>query len=199
MKVIVIGAGTIGRAVTAALTERGHTVVTASRSGDVRVDVERPDTVDALFAAVPDVDAVVCCAASGALTPVDGGTDAEFTRGLHGKLTGQVLLLRHALPHLRDGGSVVLTSGTFAEPTPGSAFGELTNAGLDAFVRAAAPELPRGLRVNTVSPGWVRETLLAMGEQGGGTPAADVARAYVAAVEDTSLNGRALRPAAQEA
>jgi NAD(P)-dependent dehydrogenase (short-subunit alcohol dehydrogenase family) len=37
----------------------------------------------------------------------------------------------------------------------------VVNAGVEAFARAAAQELPRGLRINAVAPGWVRETLLA--------------------------------------
>jgi NAD(P)-dependent dehydrogenase (short-subunit alcohol dehydrogenase family) len=73
-----------------------------------------------------------------------------------------------------------LTSGTFREPTPGGSFGALVNAGLEAFVRAAAVEMPRGLRVNAVSPGWVTETLERLGmDTEGGTPAGEVARAYV--------------------
>ncbi|MFI5557948.1 hypothetical protein ACIA2T_01605 [Amycolatopsis japonica] len=66
--------------------------------------------------------------------------------------------------------------------------------GLEAFVAAAARELPRGPRVNAVSPGWVRETLAALGEPEGGIPAADVARSYVEAVETAGLPGRTLVP-----
>lgn len=194
MRVLVIGAsGTIGRAVASALSDRGHTVLPAGRSGPYVVDMARPETVSALLSSVPDVDAVVCCAASGRLTRVDTGTDEEFLRGLHDKLLGQVLLVRRAVELLRDGASVTLTAGAFARPTPGSAFGVLTNAGLSAFVGAVAPELPRGLRVNVVSPGWVRETLRAMGTDGG-TPAALVAELYVRAVEDAAHNGRTLTP-----
>ncbi|MFI6799192.1 hypothetical protein [Streptosporangium canum] len=89
-----------------------------------------------------------------------------------------------------------LTSGVFEEPTPGGAFGALVNAGLEAFVQAAAIEMPRGLRVNSVSPGWVTETLRKMGSDGaGGTPAKDVARAYVEIVEGTA-QGRTVTPSA---
>ena len=184
MKVIVIGAtGTIGAAVAAALEER-HEVVRASRSGSPSVDMEDPASIAALLAAAGPVDAVVCCAASARMAPLDA-PDEAFLQGLHGKLLGQVALLRLALPHLRDGGSVTMTAGTFDPPMAGAAFGALVNAGLEAFVRAAALELPRGLRVNAVSPGWVRETLQAIGRYGG-TPAADVARAYVDAVEGTA-------------
>ena len=191
MRIIVIGAtGTIGAAVAAALEER-HEVVRASRTGSPAVDMEDPASIAALLAAAGPVDAVVCCAASARMAPIDA-PDEAFLNGLHGKLLGQVALLRLALPQLRDGGSVTLTAGTFDPPMAGAAFGALVNAGLEAFVRAAALELPRGLRVNAVSPGWVRETLRAMGRDGG-TPAADVARAYVAAVEG-SAQGQVIRP-----
>jgi NAD(P)-dependent dehydrogenase (short-subunit alcohol dehydrogenase family) len=66
----------------------------------------------------------------------------------------------------------------------GSGVISLVNAGLEGFVRAAALEAPRGIRVNVVSPGWVTETLEALGmDKTQGTPAAIVARAYVEAVE----------------
>jgi NAD(P)-dependent dehydrogenase (short-subunit alcohol dehydrogenase family) len=191
MKIIVIGAtGTIGAAVAAALEQR-HEVVRASRSGSPSVDMEDRASIAALLAATGPVDAVVCCAASARMAPLDA-PDETFLHGLRGKLLGQVALLRLALPHLRDGGSVTLTAGTFDPPMEGAAFGALVNAGLEAFVRAAALELPRGLRVNAVSPGWVRETLAAMGRDGG-TPAADIAGAYVAAVEG-SAQGQVIRP-----
>jgi len=194
MRIVVIGAGgTIGSAVVAALEPR-HEVVRASRAGSPSVDLEDPASIAALLAAAGPVDAVVCCAASAPMAPIDAPDD-EFLRGLRGKLLGQVALLRRALPHLRDGGSVTLTAGTFDPPMAGAAFGALVNAGLEAFVRAAALELPRSLRVNAVSPGWVRETLRAMGRDGG-TPAAEVARAYVEAVEGT-LTGRVLVPGAR--
>ncbi|MBB4909619.1 NmrA family NAD(P)-binding protein [Actinophytocola algeriensis] len=111
MDILVIGAsGTIGRAVTAAVTGRGHTVLAAFRS--TGTDIADPGTVPSL-----DVDAVVCCAASGGLTRIDGGTDDEFLRGLHDKLVGQLPLVRRAVRCLRDGGSVTLTAGRFTEPT----------------------------------------------------------------------------------
>jgi len=57
-----------------------------------------------------------------------------------------------------------------------------------------AVELPRGLRINTVSPGWVSEALEATGmDPSHGTPAADVARTYVRAVEGTD-HGQTIEP-----
>ncbi|WP_433442877.1 short chain dehydrogenase [Nonomuraea sp. CA-141351] len=189
MRIVVIGAtGIIGRAVSDLLGER-HEVVRASRQGPIRVDMTDPASIDSMFSEVGEVDAVVCCAAGGTMARL---TDAGYWTGLDGKLLGQVNLVRQALAHVRDGGSITLTSGRFAEPVPGSSLGHLVNAGLEAFVLAAATELPGGLRLNTVSPGWVRETLVGLGmDPTGGTPVADVARVYADAVEG-SAQGRTL-------
>jgi NAD(P)-dependent dehydrogenase (short-subunit alcohol dehydrogenase family) len=60
----------------------------------------------------------------------------------------------------------------------------MVNAGIDAFVRAAGFEAPRGVRFNAVSPGWIKETLVKLGmDPTPGLSAADCAKAYVAAVE----------------
>ncbi|MET0234658.1 MAG: hypothetical protein ABW224_08485 [Kibdelosporangium sp.] len=51
------------------------------------------------------------------------------------------------------------------------------------------------MRINAISPGWVRETLLALGgSPEDGTPVVDVAQTYVDAVEDSTINGRTLIP-----
>ncbi|QYN24914.1 short chain dehydrogenase [Amycolatopsis sp. DSM 110486] len=187
MKIIVVGAsGTVGSAVAAALEAAGHVVVRASRRGPVRVDLEDTSSIEGLFRAVPEVDAVVCCAASGPLLDLASAGDEEFEQGLRGKLLGQVALARHALHHLRDNGSITLTGGTFAAPLAGGSLGALVNAGLEGFARNAAAELPRGLRINVVSPGWVAETLAALGiTDAVGTSAAEVARWYVGCVSGT--------------
>lgn len=98
-------------------------------------------------------------------------TDEGFLAGLQGKLLGQVALARRALHHLRDGGSITLTGGTFAAPLAGGSLGAPVNTALEGFVRNAAAELPRGLRINLVSPGWITETLQRLGtDPADGTP-----------------------------
>ena len=196
MKIIVIGAtGTIGRAVADALAA-GHDVVRASRHGDVKVDLEDRRSVATLFEQVKEVDAVVSCAGNGRFAPLAQLSDEDFAYSLESKLMGQVNLIRGALRNLRDGGSVTVTSGVLAhKPMPGGAAISMVNAGLEGFVRAAAAEAPRGLRVNVVSPPWVTETLLALKmDPSWGLPAATVARAYVAAVMGRH-NGETLDPA----
>jgi NAD(P)-dependent dehydrogenase (short-subunit alcohol dehydrogenase family) len=189
MKIIVIGAtGTIGAAVANALAAKKHEVVRASRQGEVKVNIEEQATIGALFAVVRNADAVISCAGSAVFKPFAELTDADYALGLRSKLMGQVGLARIAKDHLNDGGSITLTTGILAmQPMLGSASISLVNAGLEGFVRAAALELPRKLRINAVSPPWVKETMVKFGmDPAPGLAAADVAKAYVAAVEGAS-------------
>ncbi len=196
MRILVVGhTGTIGKAVAELLAKNGHEVVGASRHGELRVDLADPASVRALLAQAGPLDAVVSAAGEAAFGELSKLSDADFEKGLRSKLMGQVNLARAAMGHLRDGGSITLTSGVLAtKPMPGSASISLVNAGLEGFVRAAALELPRGLRINVVSPPWVTETLEKLGmDTAHGMPASDVARAYVAAVEGKA-NGTVITP-----
>jgi NAD(P)-dependent dehydrogenase (short-subunit alcohol dehydrogenase family) len=195
MKIIVIGAsGTIGAAVVRALRPR-HDVIEASRKGPHKVDIHDHRSIAALLDAHRP-DAVISCAGGGAWKPLAELTDADFESTLHDKLMGQVNVIRSALTRLADNGSVIITSGVLAEnPMPNGAAISLVNAGLQGFVKAAALEAPRGIRVNVVSPPWVSETLKAMGgNPNHGTPADTVATWYVAALE-SKKTGEAFRGA----
>jgi NAD(P)-dependent dehydrogenase (short-subunit alcohol dehydrogenase family) len=163
----------------------------------VKVDIEDPRSIEALFRQVKDVDAVVSCAGDGRFVPLARLTDDDIAYSVKSKLMGQVNLIRQALRSVREGGSVTVTSGVLAQkPMPGGAAISMVNAGLEGFVRGAAAEAPRGVRVNAVSPPWVKETLVALKmDPSQGLPAAAVARAYVAAVTGSS-NGETLDPAA---
>lgn len=196
MKIIVIGSsGIIGSAVVRALAKR-HEVIGVSRHTTPRVDIEQPTTLRELFRAVQGVDALVSCAGSVAFKPILELSDDDFQFSLKSKLLGQVAAIRAGLWHLRDNGSITVTSGVLAhKPMPGSGAVSLVNSGLEGFARAAALEATRGLRVNVVSPPWVKETLekLEM-DPAPGLAADDVAKAYVAAVEGKA-QGQTLDPA----
>jgi NAD(P)-dependent dehydrogenase (short-subunit alcohol dehydrogenase family) len=187
MNVLVVGGtGTIGAAVVDALRDEGHQVRTAERKGgDLQVDITSADSVRAMLAQAGRVDAIVSAAGGAAWKPLAQLTDDDFEMSLHYKLMGQVNLARYGVDSLADGGSITLTSGVLSqEPMPGSAAVSLVNAGLEGFARAAALDLPRGIRINVISPPWVTETLQAMGmDTSIGMPAAQVARAYVDAVK----------------
>lgn len=188
MRVILIGAsGTIGREVATAL-QRGHDVVTAGRtSGDLRVDISEPASIEAMFAQAGPFDALVSTAGAARFGSLAELSDDDYLFCFRNKLMGQVNLVRIGRRHISDNGSFTLTSGVLAQkPMPGSSAISMVNAGLEGFVRAAQLELTKGVRVNVVSPIWVKETLEAMGRDSStGMPAAQVSRAYVASVIGT--------------
>lgn len=186
MRVVVIGAsGTIGSAIVRALDGRHEIVPVSHTKGDLRVDLGRRDTIERLFDALEPFDALVCASGVAKFGPLEKLTDEEFDLGFSNKLTGQIDLVRKGLSRCRDGGSFTLTSGVLArEPVPGSAAISPVNAGVEAFVRAAALESPRAIRVNAVSPPWVAETLAAMGmDSSAGMPSDELAKVYVECVE----------------
>jgi NAD(P)-dependent dehydrogenase (short-subunit alcohol dehydrogenase family) len=194
MKVMVIGAtGMIGRAVVEQLSLRHELVKVGHKDGEYRVDISSPDSIKKLYEAVGPIDAVVSAAGVAKFAPLDQLTDEDFLLSVSSKLMGQINLVRIGSRYIRDNGSFTLTSGLLGrEPMKGSAAISLVNAGIDGFVRAAALELPRGMRVNAISPVWVKETLVTLGmDPTSGMPAKRVALAYAESVEG-KRNGEVL-------
>jgi NAD(P)-dependent dehydrogenase (short-subunit alcohol dehydrogenase family) len=195
MRILVIGTGTIGRAVVAALSA-GNEIISASlRSTSCKVDIADPASIQQMYRSLGKLDAVVCAAGQAKFAPLAQLSDADFRFSLDNKLMGQVNVVRFGFEHVQDGGSFTLTAGSLAQaPTPGSAAVSLVNAGIEGFARAAALEAPRSIRVNAVSPPWVTETLQALKmDLSEGLPAAVVARAYVRSVTGTDT-GSILKP-----
>ncbi|MDR3384504.1 short chain dehydrogenase [Cupriavidus basilensis] len=188
MKIVVIGAsGTLGQAVVENLSAR-HDVVRVGKSrGDHRVDLTRPESVQALFDATGRVDAIVATTGSLFFGPLAQMRAEDFDIGLQDKLLGQVRLALVGQHFLNDGGSITLTSGIVgSEPIRMGANAGSVNAALEGFVRSAAPELERGLRINVVSPTVVQESWPAYGDFFPGfepVPAARVALAFQRSVE----------------
>jgi NAD(P)-dependent dehydrogenase (short-subunit alcohol dehydrogenase family) len=165
MKILIIGAsGTVGRRLTAQLSNK-HQVVTAGRSsGDLRVDIRSKDAIDRMFRAAGEIDACICVAESGAMDDFETLTDTEMLENMQGKFFGQVNLVLIGKQYLADGGSFTLTSGIFAdEPWKGVTTGGIISGALHSFVLSAAIELKRGLRINAVSPGMVEDSASAYG------------------------------------
>jgi NAD(P)-dependent dehydrogenase (short-subunit alcohol dehydrogenase family) len=188
MRIIVVGAtGTIGKSVVKLLANEHEVVRVASKSGEFRVDMSQKESIENLFREIGSFDALVCAAGVARFGPMSELSDEDFQLGLCGKLMGQVNLVRVGANYIKDNGSFTLTSGILSQqPMPGSASISMVNAGIEGFVRAAALELQRGVRINAVSPPWVKETLEAMGmDSSNGMPAERVAKAYRASVEGT--------------
>ena len=188
MRVIVVGAtGTIGKSVVKLLAQEQEVVKVAYKSGEYRLDMAQKDSIEKLFQEVGPFDALVCAAGVARFGPLSELSDEDFQLGVSGKLMGQINLVRVGLKHINDNGSFTLTSGVLSQhPMPGSASISMVNAGIEGFARAAALELPRGIRINVVSPPWVKETLEALGMDSSiGIPAQQVAQAYRASVAGT--------------
>ena len=184
MKILLVGAsGVLGSAINEALSERNHEVVGASRKGKLAVDITKPDSITALYAAVGNVDAVICAAGSVPFKPLVNLTRADFEAGTRDKLLGQVELVRQGLDRVNDGGSFTIITGILASvPVRAGSVASLVNGALEAWVMAAAVEMPRGLRINAVSPTVFSESIAHYGDTFAGftpVPAAAAAQAFV--------------------
>lgn len=197
-RILVVGAtGTVGSAVAKRLESVGHEVVRAGRhSGDVQVDIGSEASVHALFERVGELDAIVSASGHVHFGPIEQMTAEQFDVGLQGKLLGQVRLALVGQAHLRDGGSITLTTGILAqEPIREGANATAVNAAIEGFVLAASIELPRGIRINAVSPTVLVESLETYGPYFSGFEAAPgerVALAYQRSV-DGAQTGRVYR------
>lgn len=152
-RVIVFGGGGhVGTSARRAL-EPDHEIISVGRRTTPRVDATDPASVEAVFAAVGTVDAIVVCLGDVPFKPLgDLGRD-DYLAAFRGKVLPQLDIVRLGLPHLRDGGSITLTTGILArEPVATGAAAALANGALESYVVAAATELPRGIRLNAVSP-----------------------------------------------
>ncbi len=186
MKVLIVGAtGTIGQAVANRLSEKHDLIRAGHRDGDYQVDLGSKASIEALYNKVGKVDAVISTAGAANFGPFNDLDDAAFDLALTNKLMGQINLVRVGRDYISDAGSFTLTAGILSrQPIPGSVAVSMANGALESFAKAAALELDRGLRVNIVSPAFVKETMEMMGmDPTPGLSAADTAKAYQVAVE----------------
>jgi NAD(P)-dependent dehydrogenase (short-subunit alcohol dehydrogenase family) len=161
MKIVVIGAsGTLGRAVSAALKARHEVVEVGASHGDYHLDATNLPSVERLFHDIGRVDAVVTTIGKVYFGPFREMTADQFWIGLRDKLMGQVNVVLAAQHHVNDGGSFTLTSGILAdEPIRDGVNATTVNLALEGFARGAAVELPRGIRINVVSPTVLEDSM----------------------------------------
>ena len=194
MKIIIIGAtGTIGKGIVKLLAPDHEMVKVGHRSGDFTVDLSSKDSIKRLFDNIGSFDAVISAAGAATFGSLDELTDEKFNLALTNKLMGQVNLVRLGRSTINANGSFTLTSGMLSQnPMPCSASISMVNAGLEGFVRAVALEMPRGVRINAVSPVFVKETMDILGmDSTHGMPSQKVALAYREAVA-SQRNGEVL-------
>jgi NAD(P)-dependent dehydrogenase (short-subunit alcohol dehydrogenase family) len=154
MKVVIVGAtGFVGRTAVEALSPRHEIISVGRTSGDVQMDIEDVDSIRAMYRKVGRVDAVVSAVGHVHFGPVDQMTGGRFMESIQGKALPQVNLVLEGFDFVNDGGSFTLTSGvTNRDPIRGGSCAAAANGALDGFVRGAAVDMPRGIRINAVSP-----------------------------------------------
>lgn len=161
----------LGASVVERLCESGWTVAALDRRpGDCRADLvieadvtdsgAVADAVERTVDAFGGLHAVAGCAGifHNSLTPLHLLSDDDWSSHLDVNLTGSFHLTRAALPHLVAGrGALVLVASIAGEfPQPGGAAYAVSKAGVAALARAVALEYgPRGVRANSVSPGYM--------------------------------------------
>lgn len=154
MKIIVVGgSGAVGKAAVEALSGRHEVISVGRSSGDVQADLEDIESIRSMYQQIGKVDAVVSAIGHGHFGAVHEMTTEQFLKGINHKTLPQVNLVLEGFNYVNDGGSFTVTSGVLnRDPIPGGACAAAANGALDGFVVGAAVDMPRGIRINCVSP-----------------------------------------------
>jgi 3-hydroxybutyrate dehydrogenase len=123
-------------------------------------DITDSARVDEVFSQLESLDVFVANAGLEDVTPIverSRKAESKFRRVIDINVIGTYLTTRAAVPLLKNGGRIIITSsiwGTTAVPEL-SAYVASKHANI-GFMRSMAQELgPSGIRVNAVCPGWV--------------------------------------------
>ncbi|WP_428625222.1 short chain dehydrogenase [Sedimenticola sp.] len=187
MKIVVLGAtGTIGSAVINALGDDQEVIKVGKSNGDMNVDITDSSSIHRAFDQIGPFDALVVATGDVAFNAFDAMKEEEWSVGLHSKLMGQVNATRAAIDYLNPNGSITLTTGILSdEPIAWGTSASTINGAVEHFVRAVSTELPKGIRINAVSPSLLEESVGVYGNFFPGfipVPGARVAQAYVKSI-----------------
>lgn len=183
MKVLVIGAGgNIGKIITPALQQQYEVVTAGRKSGDISLDISSIESIENIFTQVTNIDAVVCLAGDSISEILPAMKEDTYSVGLSQKLLAQINLVLIGLRYLNENGSFTLISGKMGEkPAKGSSGKAVANGAVNSFVLAAAMEMPKGIRLNVISPSKISEI-----------SSADLISAYFKCIT-TEINGEIMR------
>ena len=141
-------------------------LIGASATG-IRGDVASLDDLDRVFAEIKakagHLDIVFANAGGGDMVPLAEVTEEHFDRIFNSNVKGTLFTVQKALPLLKDGGSIILTSSTTSvKGTENFSVYSASKAAVRNFARTWLLELkPRNIRVNAISPGPVHTPGLA--------------------------------------
>ena len=164
---LVTGASSgIGLATARTMAAAGATVWAAQRrSGEfpcISVDFMDPDAPERAIATVVEQAGQLDILVNNAGLMCEGGVEDGPLEDWHAQialnLTAPYLLIRHALPHLRQTGGAIVNVGSIEGlgSNPGHAAYCASKAGLHGLTRAVAVDHGAdGIRCNAVAPGWI--------------------------------------------
>ncbi len=164
---LVTGASSgMGQATARQLAEGGARVFSAQRSRSefetIPADFAFFDTAEAVISAVRDragqLDILINNAGVMREGTVEETTYAEWQLQMQVNLTAPFLLIRHALPLLRQGGGAIVNVGSIEGlgSNPRHPAYCASKAGLHGLTRAVAVDHgAEGVRCNAVAPGWI--------------------------------------------
>jgi len=152
----------------AARRELGDIVAIRADAGDL---AGQKQVADAVREAFGGLDMLFANAGIAEFRPLGQWDEAAFDRSVSVNLKGPYFLMQALLPLFAQPTSIVLNTSINAHiGMPNSSVYALTKAGLLSLARTLSGELlPRGIRVNAVSPGPVATPLhgkIGMGEEG---------------------------------
>ena len=125
----------------------------------IRGDVANLADLDTLFATVKEkfgtIDVLFVNAGVAFFAPLEASSEELYDQIMNVNLKGAFFSVQKALPLLRDGASIILTSSIANQlGLENSSVYSATKAGLRSLARTFSAELiGRGIRVNVVSPG----------------------------------------------
>jgi NAD(P)-dependent dehydrogenase (short-subunit alcohol dehydrogenase family) len=161
MKIIIVGGtGTIGKAVVEELSSRHELIIVGHTSGDLQCDITSEKSIRKMYAKAGKFDALISTTGKVHFEEFSKMTSEKYFIGLNDKLMGQVNLVLIGREYIQDRGSFTLTSGILGQdPIYSGSSASMVNGGLNSFVKAAAIEMPRQIRINCVSPTVIKESM----------------------------------------
>lgn len=150
-----------------------HEAEMGDRALAVAMDIRDQKNVEHGIQRVADrfgkIDIIVNNAGVSGVTPIDAGDTAPWIDIINTNIVGSYHVTRAAIPHMPDGGRVIMISSVLGKfGVPGYTAYCTAKTGLIGFTRALALELaPRKITVNALCPGWVDTEMALTGIKNG--------------------------------
>lgn len=127
-------------------------------AGDIANPDEAKAAVEKVAAKFGTIDVVVNCAGIAEYRPFDKTDAALFHKTFDTNVLGTIAVIQAALPHLTSPGGRIINfaSGLATRPIPTTAIYAASKGAIVSLSHALAKEFgPRGITVNTISPGVI--------------------------------------------